>query len=228
MKHYAIGDVHGCLTALQTLIEFVDPSPDDQLVMLGDYVDRGPDSRGVLQWLIDQSSQRKLVCLRGNHEIMMLDARTSLQQRRRWGAVGGGETWDSYDESGDTDGLLSVPDEHWQFIESLLPYYETDTHVFVHAAAYGDMPMDEQPDYVLFWERFGTITPRDDGKIVVCGHSNQQSGLPARRDHAVCIDTNACRGGWLTCLDVDAGRYYQANQEGETRDGWFDELDIHH
>jgi serine/threonine protein phosphatase 1 len=227
MKRYAIGDVHGCFTALKTLVDFVDPSPDDLLVMLGDYVDRGPDSRSVLQWLIDQSENRNLVCLRGNHEIMMLDARSGIHQRRRWGMVGGGETWDSYEEAEDSGGLLSVPDEHWQFIDSLLPYYETDTHVFVHAAAYGDMPMDQQPEYILFWERFGAITPREDGKIVVCGHTNQKSGLPARRDHAICIDTNACRGGWLTCLDVDSGRYYQANQERETRDGWLDELEVH-
>ena len=72
---------------------------------------------------------------------------------------------------------------------------------------------------------FETIAPREDGKTIVCGHTSQKSGLPKCKDHAICIDTNACRGGWLTCLDVQTGVYYQANQEQETRQGWLDELD---
>ncbi|NND96273.1 MAG: serine/threonine protein phosphatase [Pirellulaceae bacterium] len=226
MKQYAIGDVHGCLNALQTLMELVGPSSDDLLVMLGDYVDRGPDSRGVLQWLIDRSSRANMVCLRGNHEIMMLDARRDLHYRRRWCQAGGGETWDSYeDATDDFESFAAIPDQHWQFLENLLPYYETETHVFIHAAAYGDVPMEEQPEYMLFWERFGMITPREDGKTFVCGHTRQHSGLPKQVEHAICIDTSACRGGWLTCLDVQAGKYYQANEDQETRSGWMDELE---
>ena len=226
MKQYAIGDVHGCFTALRTLVDLVNPKLDDQIIMLGDYVDRGPNSRGVLQWLIDQQEARNLVCLRGNHEIMMLDARADLVRRRRWGKHGGGETWDSYeDATNEAEGLEAVPDEHWQFMENLLPYHETDTHIFVHAAAYSDMPMNEQPDFMLFWERFEMIAPREDGKTIVCGHTSQKSGLPKCKAHAICIDTNACRGGWLTCLDVETGKYFQANQEQETRQGWIDELD---
>ena len=227
MKHFAIGDVHGCATALRTLIEFVGPDSEDMIVMLGDYVDRGPDSQGVIQWLIDESSTRKMACLRGNHEIMMLDARHDMLLRRRWGSHGGSETWDSYEQAtNDADGLEAVPQEHWDFLENLLPYYETETHVFVHAAAYGNLPMEDQPEYVLFWERFYCVSPRDDGRMVVCGHTSQQDGLPCRKEHAICIDTNACRGGWLTCLDVQDGRYFQANERKETRSGWVDELHL--
>src|SRR5262249_22446677 len=76
MRHLAIGDVHGCLTALRRLAEFVPFDPgEDVLVTLGDYVDRGPDSRGVLDWLIAYKGKGKLVPLRGNHEVMMLAAR---------------------------------------------------------------------------------------------------------------------------------------------------------
>lgn len=226
MGQYAIGDVHGCLTALETLVDFVDPSPSDLLVMLGDYVDRGPDSSGVLQWLIDQSPRRNMICLRGNHEVMMMESRQNMTSRVRWGQHGGGETWDSYDEESSDEGLAIVPDEHWEFLDSLRSYHETETHVFVHAAAYGDIPMNKQPEFVLYWERFGMISARDDGKVVVCGHTRQISGVPRRNEHAICIDTNACRGGWLTCLDVESGRYYQANERKETRVGWIDELDI--
>lgn len=222
MKQYAIGDVHGCFTALETLVEFVQIESDDLLVMLGDYVDRGPDSRRVVQWLIGQSARRNLVCLQGNHEIMMLEALSSLPQRRRWGIHGGAETFDSYDDA-DQELEEAVPEEHWRFLKNLLPYYETETHVFVHAAADGDLPMEAQANYKLFWDRFGSITPRDDGKVFVCGHTSQKSGLPKRNDHAICIDTNACRGGWLTCLDVGTGKFFQANQDQETRTGWIDE-----
>ena len=224
MKCLAIGDVHGCLTALKTLIDFVQPNPDDTIVMLGDYVDRGPDSRGVIDWLITESDRRNLVCLRGNHEIMMMDALGGLALKRRWATHGGIETFDSYDDESD-DLETAVSESHWEFLKGLLPYYETDTHIFVHAAALGDIPMSEQGDYMLFWERFGSITPHDGGKTFVCGHTRQQSGLPTRNAHAICIDTNACRGGWLTCLDVESGRYYQANQDAETRSGWLDEVD---
>ena len=75
MRHVAVGDVHGCFRALTSLVEFVKPEPDDVLVTLGDYVDRGPDSCAVLDWLIAYQRRNKLVALRGNHEIMMLAAR---------------------------------------------------------------------------------------------------------------------------------------------------------
>src|SRR5438128_6850305 len=71
----AIGDIHGCLTALDTLLGFVRPTPEDRLIFLGDYIDRGPDSKGVLNRLIELKRIRRFICLRGNHEIMMLAGR---------------------------------------------------------------------------------------------------------------------------------------------------------
>ena len=75
MRTLAIGDIHGCLTALKTLLDFVAPAADDRLIALGDYVDRGPDSRGVLDFLIALHAGGRLVALRGNHDEMMADAR---------------------------------------------------------------------------------------------------------------------------------------------------------
>src|SRR6476646_6510 len=92
----AIGDVHGCLTALDTLLGFVQPTPDDQLVFLGDYVDRGPDSKGVLNRLIELQRTGSAVFLRGNHEIMMLGARNGRDDFRFWFACGGAEALESY------------------------------------------------------------------------------------------------------------------------------------
>ena len=72
MRTLAIGDIHGCLTALKALLDFVAPAPDDRLITLGDYVDRGPDSHGVLDLMIDLHTQGRVIALRGNHEEMMI------------------------------------------------------------------------------------------------------------------------------------------------------------
>jgi len=71
---------------------------------------------------------------------------------------------------------------------------------------------------MLYWEQFND-PPHESGKIMVCGHTPQRSGRPRDIGHAVCIDTGAHAGGWLTCLDVMSGTYWQANQQGQTRTG---------
>ena len=70
---------------------------------------------------------------------------------------------------------------------------------------------------MLYWERFDDPAPHESGKFMVCGHTSQKSGLPARNGNAICIDTWACGGGWLTCLNVETGELWQANEAGETR-----------
>lgn len=83
-----------------------------------------------------------------------------------------------------------MPERHWQFIEKrLLPTFETDRHFFVHANAYPDMASDEQPDFMLFWEQFDDPPLHESGKIMVCGHTSQKSGLPITNGNAICIDT---------------------------------------
>src|SRR5690349_9006235 len=94
MRLLAIGDIHGCLTALDALLDAVAPQADDQIVALGDYVDRGPDSRGVLDRLIALHAGGRVVALRGNHDVMMLEARNGRDLG--WLAVGGKETLLSY------------------------------------------------------------------------------------------------------------------------------------
>jgi serine/threonine protein phosphatase 1 len=90
MRYLAIGDIHGCFTALRTLAEFVPIGPEDRLITLGDYVDRGPDSAAVIDWLIHREEQGGLVAIRGNHEVMMMLARrngAALRVESRCGAV---------------------------------------------------------------------------------------------------------------------------------------------
>ena len=118
--------------------------------------------------------------------------------------------------------LTDIPQAHWDFLENhLRDYYETDRHLFVHANLYPDLPLDEQPEYVLFWEHIDEWTPpHQSGKTMICGHTSQKTGEVLNLGHAVCIDTSACKGGWLTCLDVETGDYWQANEQGETRTGF--------
>ena len=90
-RHLAIGDIHGCNTALETLIEFVGLRSDDTIVFLGDYVDRGPDSAAVLDFVIDLMKTHNVIPLRGNHELMMLDSREKKSWLHSWLQYGGAE-----------------------------------------------------------------------------------------------------------------------------------------
>jgi serine/threonine protein phosphatase 1 len=215
----AIGDIHGCINALQTLEQFAEFRPVDTIVTLGDYIDRGPDSCAVIDWLLHAQKKLSLKPLRGNHEIMMLESRSKPECMLDWMAVGGESTLRSYSPfENDGGSLVDVPDSHWDFLEHhLLPYFECDTHFFVHANALPDIPLDEQPAFYLYWQEFGDPCRHECGKIMVCGHSSQKSGVPKSNGDAICIDTFACGGGWLSCLDVETGTVWQSNENGDTR-----------
>jgi len=219
----AIGDIHGCLTALDTLLGFVQPAPDDQLIFLGDYVDRGPDTKGVLDRLVELHRKGGVICLRGNHEVMMLAATLGRDAFRFWQTFGGIEALESYASPDGTGSLGDVPESHWRFIKyACVDWYETETHIFVHANVDPDTPLVEQSTDVLHWRAIAASRhrPHVSGKTMVCGHTMQRDGQPLRLDRAVCIDTGVYDFGWLTCLDVESGEYWQANELGQTRIGW--------
>ena len=214
MRVIAIGDIHGCSRALDALLEAVDLQLGDTLVTLGDYVDKGPDSKGVLERLIALESREDvaLVPILGNHDQMMLEAYCG--QSGYWLAGYGRRTLASYD--GGPDELSAVPDEHVAFLERCVEYYETEQHLFVHANVDPDHALAETPTYRLRWEKLHAESsrPHGSGKTLVCGHTSQKDGCVLNLGHAVCIDTYAYGGGWLTCLDVHANRLWQANQAG--------------
>ncbi len=217
----AIGDIHGCLVAFDTLIAALKLRPQDQIVTLGDYVDRGPDSKGVINRLIDLHQRKQLVALRGNHELMMLRARSpGRTQLYHWLAKGGEETLASYSKK-NTKKLTSIPSSHWDFIENIcLDWWETKSHFFVHANAYPNLPLKYQPERMLFWQKFSNPSPHYSGKTMICGHTSQKNGLPRNIGHAICIDTWVYGKGWLTCLDVTSGLILQANQNRQLRKAW--------
>ena len=218
-RHLAIGDIHGCINALESLVNFVGIQDDDTIVTLGDYVDRGPDSRGVVEFVIELSKRYNVVALRGNHEIMMLDSREKKGWYDAWLKYGGEETLLSYSSSTTTSpSFESVPDSHIDFLANdLVAYFESDTHFFVHANADPQVALPEQSDAALYWKKYGDPDPHFSGKVMVCGHTTQLSGLPSSNDHSICIDTWVYGDGWLTCLDVDTGTLWQANESGSTR-----------
>jgi serine/threonine protein phosphatase 1 len=221
----AIGDIHGCSRALNLLLAAIDPHGEDTVITLGDAIDRGPDSRGVLDRLIDLHRSGRLVPLRGNHEMMLLAARRSQQDEEFWRHFGGVQALQSYSRLGRPGTLEDIPAKHWNFLEFLsVDWHECSTHFFVHANAYPDYSLDAQPRTELFWQTFLDRGPHCSGKIMVCGHTQQSSGVPLNIGHAICLDTLAYGDGWLTGLDVTTGQVWQANQRGEHRTAHIDDF----
>jgi serine/threonine protein phosphatase 1 len=212
----AIGDIHGCSTALAALLAAVDPTPDDTIVTLGDYVDRGPDSKGVLEQIIDLAGRCRLVPLLGNHEEMLLNARDDEESLEFWLDCGGAATIESY---GCERQLDRIPLEHIRFIEECLPYYEIATHFFVHANYEPDRPLAEQDEYTSFWLSLRNVVPppHESGKIAIVGHTPQADAEVLDLGHLKCIDTGCVYGGWLTALEVVSGQTWQADRYGALR-----------
>jgi serine/threonine protein phosphatase 1 len=202
----AIGDIHGCAAALAALLEAVRLGPDDTLVTLGDYIDRGSDSRGVLDQLIGLAGQCRLVPLLGNHEELLLAARSDAWSLEFWLACGGRATLASY---GQGVGLEAIPAGHWAFLESCVKVYETPTHVFVHAQEGFRLPQEPEDGRPL-WPRFS-------GKVGVVGHTAKGTGEIRDEGFLQRIDTNCQGGGWLTALEVTTGQVWQADRRGKLR-----------
>ncbi len=226
-RHFAIGDIHGCHNALTTLVDYVAPNSDDTLVTLGDYVDRGPDSAAVIEFLINFGESNKLVPLKGNHELMLLDSRETDSWFHAWLSYGGRETLNSYSLAADDAGSIDrIPQAHLDFLENrLLPYYECESHFFVHAYAEENKALADQADSSLYWRKYINPEAHCSGKIMVCGHTAQRSGWPAHNSNSICIDTWAHGEGWLTCLDVGSGAVWQANEAGDKRQFMLDEVE---
>jgi len=202
---------------LKQLWEVIKPQPEDRIIFMGDYVDRGPECKGVIDFLIGLKQQDlNITFLSGNHEEKFALSRIDHTDLAHWLDVwGGGETLESYGPGGMDD----VIESHWEFIRTCRPYIETDTHIFVHANLEADVPLDQQLPFTIIHKKFGEPKPHMSGKVMICGHTAQKSHVPLNLGHAVCIDTDPGRGGWLTCLHVETGSYWQTNFDEEMREG---------
>lgn len=194
---YAIGDIHGQIDMLHAALELIhgDGGADAHVVFLGDYVDRGPDSRAVVQVLIDSAAEgRNWVMLKGNHDRYLtrfLDAKTVNDSRTRpdlmWlnPLLGGDKTLASYGVSA-LDGdpvdpihiaaLAAVPDAHRRFLTDLPLFHRTEDILFVHAGIRPGVALTDQVEDDLIWIRDGFLDdPRDYGHLVVHGHTALQA-----------------------------------------------------
>lgn len=210
----AIGDIHGCLNALKTIEVAINFNKSDTIIVLGDYIDRGPDSKGVLDWMIDSQAKYNLITLLGNHEEMMDEALLCPEAYYFWIMNGGDDTLKSFKQSS----IDGIQHKYWEFIKSCKLFHETEDHIFVHAGLEPLLPASEQETDILCWLRFRDLKPHISNKMIICGHTPQQGNVPGVLPHAICIDTYAFHHkGYLTCLDVNTGEFWQANNHGEIR-----------
>ncbi len=211
----AIGDIHGCSQALEALLDAIAPQASDTLVTLGDYIDRGPDSRGVIERLLLLREQCRLRALWGNHEIMLLAALGGEAELRFWRECGGNATLASYGGA-----LEDIPESHLDFIRSCWPYFETPEFIFLHANYEPHLKLPEQPPDTLFWKHlmYGIPARHESGKIVVVGHTPQPTGEVLKLEHLVCLDTYCFGNGYLTAMDLHSGQVWQADKFGRRRE----------
>jgi serine/threonine protein phosphatase 1 len=210
----AIGDIHGCLLALERLLQAVGTSPDDTIVTLGDYVDRGPDSAGTIERLIALVGEVRLVPLLGNHDQMLLDAYRHPAVERDWLACGGVATLASYG----VDQPARIPAAHIGFLRGCRSFLELENQFFVHANYLPKLPLADQTEETLYWLslRDRVPGPHISGRMAIVGHTPQADIL--NLGHLVGIDTGCVYGGWLSALDVDSGHVWQTNQSGQLRE----------
>ncbi|HZU38053.1 MAG TPA: metallophosphoesterase family protein [Gemmataceae bacterium] len=220
----AIGDIHGCSLALKALVDAIGPAPQDVLIFLGDYIDRGPDSRGVLDQVIELRERCTVIPLLGNHEAMLLAALKDRTALRLWLSCGGSEAMASYSTRlrlpTHPDSLASLlPDAHLSFLQTCQRYHQTDTHLFVHAGYVPERPLEEQPTEALYWQpvHVRTARPHCSGKAAIVGHTPQKSGEILDLGFLKCIDTHCHGGGWLTALELRTGQNWQADAQGRLR-----------
>jgi len=210
---YAVGDIHGCLGHLEQLLDEVQPDLEkDVLLFIGDYIDRGPDSRGVVEYvlgLLQRYPREHVICLKGNHEAMFLDY---LQGRERELFLfnGGLSTLREYwGDHWDRSGQLILPPEHERFYRDLKLYYETPDYIFVHGGLKPGVPLAEQQEEDLLWIRGEFIASMEDfGRLVIFGHTPFRR--PLLMPNKIGIDTGAVYGNFLTCLKLPVKEFFFA------------------
>jgi serine/threonine protein phosphatase 1 len=219
---FAVGDVHGCVDELERLLDALPVRADDTVVFVGDYIDRGPDSRGAVRTVLEwrRSTSARVVCLRGNHEDMALGF---LGRAGRWGDAwlrnGGTAALRSYGIDLDlapADVEKRFPADHVVFFESLGTSYRWNDYLVVHAGIRPGVALELQTVEDLLWIRDEFLrAPHDLGMTVLFGHTPHRAvavDLPYR----IGIDTGCVYGGALTCLALPDGTLYQVRRGDRT------------
>jgi len=201
---FAVGDIHGCLDKLERLMAACEahagPRPA-RYVFLGDYIDRGPQSRGVIEFLMGRQAAQPgaIVCLRGNHEQMAIDAHANERAVSLWLANNGASTLRNY-------GGGRISDEHLAWLAALPFWHDDGLRFFVHAGIDLDLPLAEQEPEVMVWMREPFLTDCDEvdcGRFIVHGHTPLSTGTPDLRRCRLNLDTAAVMGGPLSAAVFD-------------------------
>ena len=211
MRELVIGDIHGYSRALEGLLDEVKPTQNDRLTFLGDYIDRGPDSRRTLDILMQLSRITHPRFLMGNHERYFLASLEDPTVEALWIGYGGDSMLASFNAVSASD----VPDEYIEFLQSLSLRIEDEKYIFVHAGVNPNVDMDRQDEETLLWKHSDQAPWHRSGKIVVSGHSYVSE--PELTNLSCRIDTGIARGGWLTCLNLNDYSFVQVNADGFVR-----------
>jgi serine/threonine protein phosphatase 1 len=205
---YAVGDIHGALHKLESLVAQCRAHGDrdgghdggagaPKFVFVGDYIDRGPQSSGVIRYLIELAHEMPgdVVTLMGNHEAMLLAIIDGAIEPEDWLGQGGKETLQSY---GVTD-ARDLPREHVDWLRRLRFSHDDGKRFFVHAGIDPARPLDAQDEHDLLWIREPFLSYRGDyGRLVVHGHTPIAAGVPELRSNRLGLDTGAGYGRPLT------------------------------
>lgn len=205
---FAVGDIHGCLDKLISLMDIIDiDRKKDTLLFIGDYIDRGPQSKDVVDYLINLAKQQsRVIFLKGNHELMLQDY-LSGSDKFNFLVNGGQATLDSYLKESPLAEADPIPDAHLDFFDNLRLYYETDEHIFVHAGMRDNVPLEKQNESDILWIREEFIySDFDFGRRVIFGHTPFRE--PLVLDNKIGIDTGAVYGNKLTCVELPAVNFY--------------------
>jgi serine/threonine protein phosphatase 1 len=207
-KTFVIGDIHGCLSMLRRLIDQIPWNPSkDRLIFIGDYIDRGNDSPGVIEYVINlMQISPNVQCLIGNHEQMLLDY-LSGKDLQTYILNGGGATLMSYDRARRSKNDPLIPSSHIEFLSSLLPMIELEDYYIVHAGFRPNVPIEDQDLFDMLWIRNEfLLSEYDFGKVVIFGHTPFNN--PVVMKNKIGIDTGAVYGNLLTCLELPGVRFH--------------------
>jgi len=207
-KIFVIGDVHGCLDMLKRLIDKIKWNPtSDRLIFIGDYIDRGENSKGVIDFILKLKEDSAFIqCLIGNHEQMFIDYLSGVDSQSSL-LNGGLTTLRSYEEMrGNKDDPL-IPSSHLDFFSSLLTMIELKQYYIVHAGFHPHIEIEDQTLNDMIWIREEFIySDYDFGKVVIFGHTPFNSPLIMK--NKIGIDTGAVFGNYLTCLELPEEKFH--------------------
>lgn len=207
-KTFIVGDVHGCLDMLKRLMGSIGWSPEaDRLIFLGDFIDRGSQSRGVVEYVMEIAKlSERVECLMGNHEQILLDFMDG-KDTNTFFLNGGVATLNSYRSEQQKYGGFLIPDEHLAFFRSLKLLIELEDYYVVHAGLRPGVAIESQSSEDLLWIRDSFIFSNHAfGKRVIFGHT--PFAQPLVMENKIGLDTGAVYGNRLTCLELPSFKFH--------------------